>query len=146
MIPKSVAKNIFTGFVCIKGRYMNLNINPTINFRASVSEQLKVRLHRQAKLVKDRPNQKRTLEQLEEQLNNVKCWGDNDMEIVLTKNERGAYCLGLKRFVSPLLQITKSFRHLNGKTEISQFLGLKQKHFIQAEGEIQAQIKRYHSK
>ena len=125
---------------------MNISNNTTVNFKADVSEQLRFQLYRQAKLVKDRPNQKITLERLEEQLNNIQRWGDSDMEVVMTRNERGAYCLGLKRIITPLLQTTKSFRHLNGKTELSQFLGLRQKHFIEAEEEILAQIKRKHSK
>lgn len=125
---------------------MNISNNTTVNFKANVSEQLRFQLYRQAKLVKDRPNQKITLERLEEQLNNIQRWGDSDMEVVMTRNERGAYCLGLKRIITPLFQTTKSFRHLNGKTELSQFLGLRQKHFIEAEEEISAQIKRKHSK
>ncbi len=110
-----------------------------ISFKASISSQMVGKLYRQLPQKTDR---KKTATALKKQLENIKNWGTNDSEIVVTKNPRGTFCLGLKYNVTPAISFTWAIKGLSGRTELSQFLALKKEHILNTE----ATIKYLHAK
>ena len=134
-----LTKKNFSGFINVrKGHFMELNNISATNFRASVSPHVKTQLYRQL----PHTARQKTLKALEKQLENIKNWGTNDSEIVVTKNPRGTFCLGLKYNVTPAISFTWAIKGLSGRTELSQFLALKKEHILNTE----ATIKYLHAK
>lgn len=112
---------------------MNMNIkqNSSINFQAKLSETIRFQVFRQLNNMDRHTNyQKKLFTQVDEQLKNIEKWGDDSMEIVRAQSPCGRLCLGLKLEVIPKNSFTHYFEHLNGKTELSQFLALKERHIF----------------
>ncbi len=106
-----------------------------INFKASVSPQVKYQLGKQLSKYTG-INYKRTAKALEEQIANVSRWGSKDSEIVIARDNRGQYRLGLQRNITPDMQYAVAIKGPAGKTELSQFLALKEFHILNAEDSI----------
>ena len=117
------------------------NSNP-VNFRAYISHELEYQIRRQAAATGNKLNVKKLQAKVEEQMKRVKGWGNNDMEVIITKNVRGFRCLGLKIFYTPTIQLSHCFEHLSSRTELSQFLALTQKHFLHTENLIENLLKK----
>ena len=104
-----------------------------VNFKAYISPELEHQIERQVSTAGSKLNVKKLQAKVEEQMKRVKGWGNNDMEVIITKNVRGFRCLGLKIFYTPTIQLSHCFEHLSSRTELSQFLALTQKHFLDTE-------------
>lgn len=104
-----------------------------VNFKAYISPELEHQIERQVSTAGSKLNVKKLQAKVEEQMQRVKGWGNNDMEVIITKNVRGFRCLGLKIFYTPTIQLSHCFEHLSSRTELSQFLALTQKHFLDTE-------------
>ena len=119
------------------------NSNP-VNFKAYISPELEHQIERQlaATAAGNTLNVKKLQAKVEEQMKRVKGWGNNDMEVIITKNVRGFRCLGLKIFYTPTIQLSHCFEHLSSRTELSQFLALTQKHFLDTENLIENLLKK----
>lgn len=104
-----------------------------VNFKAYISPELEHQIERQVSTAGNKLNVKKLQAKVEEQMQRVKGWGNNDMEVIITKNVRGFRCLGLKIFYTPTIQLSHCFEHLSSRTELSQFLALTQKHFLDTE-------------
>ena len=115
------------------------NSNP-VNFRAYISPELEHQIERQlaATAAGNTLNVKKLQAKVEEQMKRVKGWGNNDMEVIITKN----VCLGLKIFYTPTIQLSHCIEHLSSRTELSQFLALTQKHFLHTENLIENLLKK----
>ena len=120
---------------------MNININvnsPTS--KAKISPQVEVQLYRQLRTCSQKKSQTNLLTQ---QLENVKKWGDDNTEIVITQNSIGNFALGIKKKVAPFMSAVWAIEHLAGKTELSQFLRLKETHIYKTENTIDYMFKKY---
>lgn len=108
-----------------------------INFKASISEQVKYQLYRQLSTRSSKLNSAKYLEtQLEKQMKNISQWGSSASEIVIAKDYRGKYRLGLQYNVTPTMKFACAIKGLLGKTELSQFLALKEYDIINTENTI----------
>ncbi len=113
-----------------------------VNFKAYISPELEHQIERQVSTAGSKLNVKKLQAKVEEQMKRVKGWGNNDMEVIITKNVRGFRCLGLKIFYTPTIQLSHCFEHLSSRTELSQFLALTQKHFLDTENLIENLLKK----
>ncbi len=113
-----------------------------VNFKAYISPELEHQIERQVSTAGGKLNVKKLQAKVEEQMKRVKGWGNNDMEVIITKNVRGFRCLGLKIFYTPTIQLSHCFEHLSSRTELSQFLALTQKHFLDTENLIENLLKK----
>lgn len=114
--------------------------SPTISFRATVSEPIKHQIERQVKLC----DPKRKIQKMiDEKMQNVAEWGYEDAEIVKCKNSIGKYSLGLRIRMPGGMYLSWFFEHLNGKTELSQFLNLHETHILKAQDTIKFLYKKY---
>ena len=82
---------------------------------------------------------------LHQQFDNIKNWGDDSIEIVVTQNSIGNFALGIKKTIAPFLSAVWAIEHLAGKTELSQFLRLKESHIYNTENTIDYMFKKYGS-
>ncbi len=119
---------------------MNIQNNPSPNFKAIISDKLKSRLYKQ---LYSYPNLEKNKKLLETNLLNIKKWGDSDTEIVVTKNKCGNFSLGLRVAITPFLKLTRQIERLKGITELSQFIRLKERDILQAENTIYYLYKKY---
>ena len=71
---------------------IQMSNNTPVNFKASVSEQVKYQLYSQ---LSKGPDKKKTTKLLEQQIENISKWGSDDSEIVIAKDYRGKYRIGL---------------------------------------------------
>ena len=135
-----LTKKNFSGFINVrKGHFMELNNISATNFRASVSPHVKTQLYRQL----PHTARQKTLKALEKQLENIKYWGSKDSEIVLAKDIRGVYRLGLRYNVTPEMHFTCAIKGPAGKSELTQFLALKEKHILNTEATIKYLYSKY---
>lgn len=114
--------------------------NTPVNFKASVSEQVKYLLHSQ---LSKGPDKKKTTKLLEQQIENISKWGSDDSEIVIAKDYRGKYRIGLQYNVTPTMQFAWAIKGPLGKTELSQFLALKEADIINTESTIKYLYTKY---
>ena len=134
-----LANYFFTRFI----KNMNINTNsqsPT--YKAKISPQVEAQLYRQLRTCSQKKYQSNLLHQ---QLDNVKKWGDDSIEIVVTQNSIGNFALGIKKTIAPFLSAVWAIEHLAGKTELSQFLRLKESHIYKTENTIDYMFKKYGS-
>lgn len=114
--------------------------NTPVNFKASVSEQVKYLLHNQ---LSKGPDKKKTTKLLEQQIENISKWGSDDSEIVIAKDYRGKYRIGLQYNVTPTMQFAWAIKGPLGKTELSQFLALKEADILNTENTIKYLYTKY---
>ena len=105
----------------------NVTNNSNLNFRAKVSQEMQAKLYKQVQMT---ASKKKLSARLEQQIENIKNWGHSESEIVVCKNYNGNFGLGLRMKGTSGFKYTKPIEHLNGKFELSQFLGLD-KHIIE---------------
>lgn len=120
-------KKFLEFYSCMKGLFMNIQNNPNVNFKANISDTVLCQLKQQAETSRSRKFQKLALQS---KLKEVDKWGDSNLTIVRTKDIYGFYRLGIEYFVTPLLKYSWAIKGLKGKTELSQFLALKEAHII----------------
>ena len=92
-----LANYFFTRFI----KNMNINTNsqsPT--YKAKISPQVEAQLYRQLRTCSQKKYQSNLLHQ---QLDNVRKWGDDNIEIVITQNSIGNFALGIKKIIALLL-------------------------------------------
>ena len=129
-------------FICFI-KNMNINTNtqsPT--YKAKISPQVEAQLYQQLRACSQKKYQTNLLRQ---QLNNIKNWGSEDTEIVIAQNSIGNFALGIKKIIAPFISATWAIEHLAGKTELSQFLRLKESHICNTENTIDYMYKKYGS-
>lgn len=120
---------------------MNINTNtPSPTYKAKISPQVEAQLYRQLRTCSQKKYQSNLLHQ---QLDNVRKWGDDNIEIVITQNSIGNFALGIKKIIAPFTSATWAIEHLAGKTELSQFLRLKESHIYNTENTIDYMYKKY---
>ena len=119
---------------------MYLTNNQNFVFKAKISENIQSQLYRQAKAS---GSKKKIEKQLKKQIENVKNWGSPNSEIVICQNYHGNYSLGLKTLVNKIYLFSKAFENLNGRTELSQFLGLKEDNIVITEKTIDYLYRKY---
>ena len=69
-------------------------------------------------------SKKKLLARLEQQIENIKNWGHPKSEIVVCQKFNGNYGLGLRMECPNGFKYVMPIEHLNGRLELSQFLGL----------------------
>lgn len=112
---------------------MNVTNNKSINFNAKISPNLKSQLYRQSRQY---GTPKKLNKALCSKMQDVLSWGTENAEIVVCKNARGYYTLGIKLPLNCEFAGTWAIEHLSGKTELSQFLGLTEEHIKKTEDTI----------
>lgn len=120
---------------------MNVNFqSQSPSFGTHISERLEKQLYKQL-------NQygKRTIsrENFSKQIENVKEWGSDDLELTITQNSIGNYALGIQKKIPYLPPVSWAIEHLSGKTELAQFLRLKKAHILNTENTINYIYKKY---
>ena len=99
---------------------MIIQNKPQINFKASISEQVRYQLYRQLSTSSTKLKSAKLLEtQLEKQIKNISQWGSSDSEIVIVKDYRGRYGLGLQYNVTSTMKFACPIKLHLGKTELS---------------------------
>ena len=92
-----LANYFFTRFI------QNMNINTNTQspiYKAKISPQVEAQLYRQLRTCSQKKYQSNLLHQ---QLDNVRKWGDDNIEIVITQNSIGNFALGIKKIIALLL-------------------------------------------
>ena len=97
---------------------IQMSNNTPVNFKASVSEQVKYQLYSQ---LSKGPDKKKTTKLLEQQIENISKWGSDDSEIVIAKDYRGKYRIGLQYNVTPTMQFAWVIKDLSGKQNCHNF-------------------------
>ncbi len=124
---------------------MKIQNHTPLNFKASISEQVKYQLYKQLTTCSARyKDSQRLSEQLEKQIKNISKWGSNDSEIIITTDEIGRYRLGLQYNITSSIKFSHPFKGLQGRTELSQFLSLKESDILKTEDKIVKNM--HHSK
>lgn len=119
---------------------MKVQNNSSINFQASVSDSVLHRLNRQLRKCQSKKKSKAILD---EKLKNIENWGDPKSSVVITKDFYGKSHLGLQYFVKPMLKVSWAIKNLNGRTELSQFLALKESNIVDTENTIKYLYSKY---
>ena len=114
---------------------INYNNNQRVNFKASISPQVRYQLNKQLENYKGL-NREKIAKALEEQIKKVSGWGTNDSEIVFARDYRGQYRMGLQYTVSADRQYAIAIKGPQGKSELTQFMALTQRHISNAEDTI----------
>lgn len=120
---------------------MNINYqSQSPNFGIKISPRVETQLYKQLNEIGEKRIPKKSFET---QLENVKKWGSDDLELVVTRNIIGDYSLGLKKKIENLFPVSWSFERIGGKTELAQFLRLKEANIHKTENTIDWLYKKY---
>ena len=119
---------------------MKVQNNSSINFQASVSDSVLYRLNRQLRTCQSKKKSKALVN---ETLKNISNWGDPKSRVVIAKDDNGKCHLGLQYFVKPMLKVSWAIKNLKGRTELSQFLALKEANIIETEKTIEYLYSKY---
>lgn len=112
-----------------------------IGFKAKISPDVQSIMTRQSK---EYSCKKHLGKDLTKKMQQVVNWGSDDCEIVTCKNPKtGRYGLGLKVPLCSDTTLTCIIENLLGKTEISQFLKLTDKHIIETEIKAKSLYRRF---
>lgn len=120
---------------------MNINYqSQSPSFGIKISPRVETQLYKQLNEIGEKRIPKKSFET---QLENVKKWGSDDLELVVTRNIIGDYSLGLKKKIENLFPVSWSFERIGGKTELAQFLRLKEANIHKTENTIDWLYKKY---
>lgn len=120
---------------------MNINYqSQSPSFGIKISPRVETQLYKQLNEIGEKRIPKKSFET---QLENVKKWGSDDLELVVTRNIIGDYSLGLKKKIENLFPVSWSFERIGGKTELAQFLRLKEANINKTENTIDYLYKKY---
>ena len=120
---------------------MNINYqSQSPSFGIKISPRVETQLYKQLNEIGEKRIPKKSFET---QLENVKKWGSDDLELVVTRNIIGDYSLGLKKKIENLFPVSWSFERIGGKTELAQFLRLKEANIHKTENPIDCLYKKY---
>lgn len=119
---------------------MNIANNNSVNFKAKVSQHVWKQLNRQTREY-DVPRQLR--QKLSSKVKSVSGWGSEDSRIIICKNSKNNYALGISIPLDCGYYGTWAIEHLSGKTELSQFLNLTEKHIDNTVSTIKFLYKKY---
>ena len=120
---------------------MNINYqSQSPSFGIKISPRVETQLYKQLNEIGEKRIPKKSFET---QLENVKKWGSDDLELVVTRNIIGDYGLGLKKKIENLFPVSWSFERIGGKTELEQFLRLKEANIHKTENTIDCLYKKY---
>lgn len=119
---------------------MNITNNNSVNFEAKISNQVWTQLNRQTREYRV-PRQLR--EQVSSKIKSVSGWGSEDTRVIICKNSNSNYALGLSIPLGSGCYGTWAIEHLSGKTELSQFLNLTEKHIDNTVSTIKFLYKKY---
>lgn len=111
----------------------NFQVKPTsnVNFQARISDRVDYQLRRQLRVSKSR---KKHTAMYNKKLEELKSWGLESSEIVITKNSIGNFTLGLSTLLDGNMgRVCWPFEHLPGKSELSQFVKLQARHIYETE-------------
>lgn len=111
-----------------------------INFTSRISDQVLHKIDFE-KMFYDK--QFKTLKNVQDKIENVKKWGNNNSELVIAKNLYGKKCLGLKTPLNEHDTVFWEIRNLPGRTILSNFLNLHESHIISTEKSIKYLYKKY---
>ena len=120
---------------------MNINYqSQSPSFGIKISPRVETQLYKQLNEIGEKRIPKKSFET---QLENVKKWGSDDLELVVTRNIIEDYSLGLKKKIENLFPVSWSFERIGGKTELAQFLRLKEANIHKTENTIDWLYKKY---
>lgn len=120
---------------------MNINYqSQSPSFGIKISPRVETQLYKQLNEIGEKRIPKKSFET---QFENVKKWGSDDLELVVTRNIIGDYSLGLKKKIENLFPVSWSFERIGGKTELAQFLRLKEANINKTENTIDYLYKKY---
>lgn len=112
---------------------MNITSNASIGFGAKISPNLQAQIYKQVSEHRSSQKMKNTIQ---DKMKSLADWGSENTKIVICKNFKGNYSLGIKLPLVCGFAGTLAIGHLSGRTELSQFLNLTAKHIETTENTI----------
>lgn len=119
---------------------MNITNNAFIGFGAKISPNLQAQIYKQG--LEHRSSQK-IQSTLQDKMQSLADWGSENAKIVICKNFKGNYSLGIKLPLDCGYAGTWAIERLGGRTELSQFLSLTAEHIEKTENTIKFLYKKH---
>lgn len=119
---------------------MRIQNNSSINFQASVSNDVLHQLNLQLRACRSRAKSKAIVD---EKLKNIGNWGDPKSSIIILRDFCGNCHLGLQYLIKPMLKVSWEIQNLKAKKELTQFLALKESHIVETENTIKYLYSKY---
>lgn len=119
---------------------MNITNNNSVSFEARISKQMWTQLHRKTN---EYDSSRQLRQRLDSKIKSVSGWGSEDSQIVICKNSKNNYALGISIPLDRGYYGAWAIEHLSGKTELSQFLNLTEKHIDNTVSTIKFLYKKY---